>query len=175
VVAWKPNLSGFLKQLGIGSESLTRGRMARISSLLHTYSDPERQRVSAAMQHIYELFVSRVAAGRSMTPDAVNTVARGRVWTGEQASANGLVDELGGFNAAVAAAKTAAGLPVDQRVEVIFYPQQKGLSERLSDLLETRLLTALPRWVRELRGWMPLFDFPDGSILTLMPDRIVIR
>jgi protease-4 len=175
VVTWKPNISGLLKKLGVGLDSLGRGKMSRIPSLLHTYTDPERQRISAAVNQIYKLFVSRVAAGRSMSEEAVNVVGRGRVWTGEQATSNGLVDELGGFSAAVAAAKTAAGLPVDKRVEVVFYPQQKGLSERLSELLGTRLMASMPAWIRELSTWMPLLDFPDGSILTLMPERIVIR
>jgi protease-4 len=149
--------------------------MARIPSLMHTYSDSERQRISAAVQQIYRLFVSRVAAGRSMSEEAVNDVGRGRVWTGEQASAKGLVDELGGFNAAVAAAKTAAGLAVDKRVEVVFYPQPKDFSERLSELLESRVIASLPAWVSALRQWMPLLDFPEGSVLTLMPEKIVIR
>jgi protease-4 len=175
VVTWKPNISGFLKQLGLGLDSLGRGKMSRIPSLLHTYSEPERQRISAAVNQIYKLFLSRVAAGRSMSEEAVNEVGRGRVWTGEQASGNGLVDELGGFNAAVAAAKSAAGMPVDKRVEVVFYPQAKDFSERLSELFGTRLLATMPAWVRELRAWMPLLDFPDGSILTLMPERIVIH
>jgi protease-4 len=175
VVTWKPNISGFLKQLGVGTDSLGRGKMSRIPSLTHTYSESERQRVAAAVRQIYTLFVSRVAAGRAMSADEVNAVARGRVWTGEQASSNGLVDELGGFSAAVAAAKAAAGLPVDKRVEVVFYPQAKDFGERLSELLETRLLARMPAWIGALREWMPLVDFPDGSILTLMPERIVIR
>lgn len=175
VVTWKPNLSGLLHRLGIGTDSLSRGKMARIPSLMHTYSDGERQRIAAAVQQIYRLFVSRVAAGRSMSEEAVNAVARGRVWTGEQATGNGLVDELGGFNAAVAAAKAAAGLDVDKRVEVVFYPQAKDFSERLSELLETRLMARLPAWIGALREWMPLLEFPEGSVLTLMPDKIIIR
>ena len=51
----------------------------------------------------------------------------------------------------------------------------KDFGERLSELLETRLLATMPAWIRELREWMPLVDFPDGSILTLMPERVVIR
>lgn len=175
VVTWKPNISGFLKQLGVSTDSLGRGKMSRIPSLLHTYSDAERQRVSATVNQIYRLFLSRVAAGRSMSEEAVNEVARGRVWTGEQATQKGLVDELGGFRAAVAAAKAAAGMATDQRHEVVFYPQEKDFSERLSELLESRVLASMPAWIRELREWMPLLDFPDGSVLTLMPERIVIR
>ena len=75
------------------------------------------------MDHVYDLFLDRVASGRSLEKAQVNEVGRGRVWTGVQAQENGLVDELGGFLSAINAAKKAAGIPVDERVALSFYPQ----------------------------------------------------
>jgi protease-4 len=175
VVTWKPNVAGFLKRLGITTESLGRGKLARLPSLTSSFSDAERQRVTAAMNHIYDLFVRRVASGRSLAPERVNDIGRGRVWTGVQAQQNGLVDELGGFTAAVSAAKSAAGVPESERLDLVFYPRPKGYVERLTDLVGTRLGGVPPAWWRQLRELMPLYDFPDGSLLTLMPERIEIR
>ena len=58
----------------------------------------------------YEMFLKRVADGREMTRDEVHAIAQGRVWTGEKAKELGLVDELGGLDAAIAEAKELAGL-----------------------------------------------------------------
>jgi protease-4 len=175
VVTWKPNVAGFLHNLGINTESLTRGKLARLPSLTSSFSDAERQRVADAMNHIYDLFLQRVAAGRSFSAEDVNRVGRGRVWTGEQAEAIGLVDELGGFGDAVAAAKTLAGLPVEERFELVFYPKPKGIVERLADLMQMRLDSTAPAWWQHVRALLPLYDFPEGSLLTLMPERIEIK
>jgi protease-4 len=175
VVTWKPDISGFLENLGINTESLGRGKFSRLPSLTNTFSEAERRRVDAAMNHIYELFVARVAAGRSLAPEEVNKIGRGRVWTGAQAAANGLVDALGGFLDAVAAAKTEAGLPVDERLELVFYPKPKSFIERFSELLWLRANGSMPTWLQRVRHLVPLYDFPHGSLLTLMPARIEIR
>ena len=65
-----------------------------------------------------------------MTVDAVNEIAQGRVWTGEQAAQNRLVDQLGGFTDALAAAKKAAKLPSDREVALIELPEQPSASWR---------------------------------------------
>jgi protease-4 len=78
------------------------------------------------MDHIYAGFVNRVAAGRHLSPERVQEIARGRVWTGVQAKALGLVDKLGGFYDAVAEAKRLAGLAPGERVIVRAYPARKS-------------------------------------------------
>ncbi|HWF71571.1 MAG TPA: S49 family peptidase, partial [Mycobacterium sp.] len=66
--------------------------------------------------------VERVAEGRNLSVDAVDAVARGRVWTGADALEHGLVDELGGLRAAVRKAKALAGLDEDAKVRLVGYP-----------------------------------------------------
>jgi protease-4 len=127
------------------------------------------------MEHVYDLFVERVAAGRHLSTAQVDEVGRGRVWTGAQAVDNGLVDDLGGFFAAIDAAKAAAGIPATEKVELVFLPRPKGIVERLSSLLGTRLLGAPPLWWTRLRELAAPYRFPPGSILTLMPLEIEIR
>jgi len=175
VVAWKPNVAGFLARLGVNTETLVRGKFARLHSFTNSLTEGERERVVAAMTHVYDLFLSRVAAGRGLSVKQVDEVGRGRVWTGEQARANGLVDQFGGLTAAIAAAKAEAGIPESEKVPLVFYPKRKPLLERLTNLLQARVVAAMPQWWQQLRALMPAYDFPEGSVLTLMPGVFDIR
>ncbi len=127
------------------------------------------------MAHVYDLFLNRVSEGRGLSVTEVDAVGRGRVWTGEQARANGLVDEFGGLTAALSAAKADAGIPESEKVQLVFYPKRKALVERLAELLQARIVAAMPQWWQHLRALMPAYEFPDGSILTLMPGVFEIR
>src|SRR5262249_38779009 len=75
------------------------------------FSDEEWASVNTWLDRIYEDFTSKVADGRGLSREHVHEVARGRVWTGADAATNGLVDELGGLETAVALARRKAGLP----------------------------------------------------------------
>ncbi len=175
VVVAKPNISGFLGMLGINTESLARGELAQMTSLTQSFNSAELTRVTETMNHVYDLFVGRVAEGRSLDRERVDQIGRGRVWTGEQAQAKGLVDELGGFMVAINAAKMAAGIPVEGKVDLVFYPRPRSLIERLVELLEARAVGDTPAWWRRVRAGLAAYDFPAGSVLTLMPQEIEIR
>ncbi|HUI27981.1 MAG TPA: signal peptide peptidase SppA, partial [Candidatus Kryptonia bacterium] len=176
VVLAKPNISGLLKKLGINTETITRGKYARIEDTTTSMTPAERAKVVGAMQHIYDVFVERVATGRKLTNERVNQIGRGRVWTGAQAKDNGLVDELGGFTRAVEVAKVAAGLSADQDVRLTFYPRPKGALERLAQYTETRSTWAIPSaWQRIISTVLPSVSFPDGAILALMGEVIDIH
>jgi protease-4 len=77
------------------------------------FSDDERARLAAMLDRVYDEFVAKVAQGRRMSVEAVDSVARGRIWSGADAARNGLVDELGGLRAATALARSRAGLRTD--------------------------------------------------------------
>ena len=133
-----------------------------------------RAKLVAEMDHIYDVFVDRVASGRNLTAERVNDIGRGRVWTGAQAKENGLIDELGGFIAATQAAKTAAGIDTKQEVELVYYPRRKSLLERISEALGSSKSADLPgAWQQVLRT--VALPFEDGSLLTLMRESIEIR
>ena len=74
------------------------------------------------MQATYDTFVEKAAAGRNTTPERIDAIAQGRVWTGKQAKQLGLVDELGGLDRALAIAKQRAKLAPDSEVELVVYP-----------------------------------------------------
>lgn len=175
VVVSKPNIAGLLGRLGINTETMQRGELAGLNSLTSSLSEAERQRLVSAMEHIYAVFVDRVAEGRSMSADQVAEIARGRVWTGEQARAVGLVDQLGGLLAAIEEAKLAAKIKPAEKVELVFYPRKKAFLERLTDYIATRAAVRLPGWFTRMNEAALAFRFPEGSVLTLMPQKIRVR
>ena len=101
VFVLRPVLRGLLDKLDIGFESLTRGGYASLLLASEPLSERTRGWLHAEVASIYDLFLSRVSEGRELTVEQVDAVARGRVWTGEQAAGIGLVDEIGGLRAAV--------------------------------------------------------------------------
>jgi protease-4 len=100
-----------LARFGIDVRGLSiGGDYAASSGTQAAMSASQKAAFSAWMDHIYDGFIARVAQGRRLAPDRVREIARGRVWTGVQAKALGLVDELGGFAMAVDRAKALAGI-----------------------------------------------------------------
>jgi len=119
VIGGKFTVRGLATRIGINRERLVRGEAAAISSSFTPYSAEERRRLRRQMEEIYDRFVGRVAVGRGIPREAVLAIARGRVWTGRQAQGHGLVDGLGDFPAAVAAAKHLMGVPESRDVPVV--------------------------------------------------------
>ena len=111
VLGGKLVTTGLTDRLGLSYDAVQRGGHARMYSTHRAFDDGERERMDAWLDRVYVDFTARVAAGRSMTREAVHEVARGRVWTGADALSNGLVDELGGLRRAAALARERAGLP----------------------------------------------------------------
>lgn len=150
IITGKFNLRGFYDKLGITKDGMGRGPGAGFYSDYSNWTDAERENVKVRLWQGYERWIGLIAEHREMTAAEVDSVARGRVWTGRQAVANGLVDALGGLDEAVAEAKELAGVSMDETVGLVHYPQPEGL---LSTILGTDLV-ALPeavvgRWVRD--------------------------
>lgn len=131
VFAGKLVLSGLYKKLGITTDSVSLGSNAGMFSATAAFSGAGKSRLETLLDLIYRGFKERVAQGRHMTPDQVEAVAKGRVWTGEEAKARGLVDALGGYRTALRLAKQAAGLAPSAPVTLAVYPKRKSLFETL--------------------------------------------
>jgi protease-4 len=116
VVVGKPIVSDLLDRLGIGLGSVEDGAHARMFSATRDFTASEWERINASLDRIYDDFTAKVAEGRDMTRDRVHELARGRVWTGADAHAHGLVDELGGLDVAIDTARKKAGLASDAPV-----------------------------------------------------------
>ncbi|MDR2791807.1 MAG: signal peptide peptidase SppA [Tannerellaceae bacterium] len=115
IYAQIPVLAGTLEKAGITGDGVKTHRYADFGDITRPFRDDERGLLQAYVERGYRLFLSRCAEGRTMSLEAVDSIAQGRIWTGEQALANGLVDALGGIDDAIAAAASAADL-TDYRV-----------------------------------------------------------
>jgi protease-4 len=88
-----------------------------MESLLSKWDDDTRKRLFEQMTGIYDLFLARVSEGRGLPVDKIAMSAEGRIFTGREGKARGLVDEIGGLDAAIAKARELAKLPNDAKVE----------------------------------------------------------
>jgi len=109
-------------RLGVGSDAVRTNANADAWSVNAPFTPEQHAQVEAEADLVYDDFVQRVAQGRHLSIEAVEAVARGRIWTGADALDHGLVDELGGLRAAVRRAKVLAGLDEDAKVRLIGYP-----------------------------------------------------
>lgn len=131
VVAGKVLVGGLSGMLGITWDAAQLGKQADMYSIIDDFSPAEHQRFEHMLDDIYQGFKERVAEGRHLAPDAVEQVAKGRVWTGEDAQSRGLVDELGGFEKAVALAKEAAKIAPDRDVTLKAFPPPSNTAAAL--------------------------------------------
>lgn len=127
VVGGKLAFGGMLKRHGVHPEVLARPESGAMRSPYVPIAEREWALVVDWMREIYERFKARVASGRGKTAEEVEAVARGRVWTGAEAAARGLVDELGDFEDAVRRARELARLPPWAPVRTITPPRAVGV------------------------------------------------
>jgi protease-4 len=150
VVSGKFDASGLFLRAGLRREVLARGETATMPSAFTPYTEREWVRMRGWMEDVYGRFKARVAAGRSKAMDEVETLARGRVWTGRQALDRGLVDELGDLVTAVRRAREFAGIPAHVAAPVItirpskspLMPPGGGPAEWLAEMRRAIELTA---------------------------------
>jgi protease-4 len=116
----KFDLSGLYEKIGYTVYRIERGRFAGGFSETRGFTEEERIRLREVLQQGYDQFLDRVGQGRGMGYDEIDSIGRGRVWTGEQAVELGLVDRLGGLLVAVDEAKRRADLE-GRRVELVPY------------------------------------------------------
>ncbi len=108
VVAGKFVAGGLWNKLGVKWDSVAAGENYRMMSSLTPFSGHDLERMNAMLDYTYGAFTDGVSVARNIPKDKIPAVAKGRVWTGEQAVSVGLVDELGGLSAAIEAAKEEA-------------------------------------------------------------------
>lgn len=120
----KADFSGLYEKIGVGKELYTRGKFAGMLTNVRPFTDEERAHYSSHLEAFYNHFVKLVAENRSMSVDTIDNLSRGRVWTGREAQANGLVDDLGGLRQALQYLADELNLK-DYRVEL--YPRRRPL------------------------------------------------
>lgn len=130
-ISGKINMKDFYNKLGITFDHVERGPMATIESDLQDFTPEERARFEENHWNGFNDWLRDVAEHRDMSFEDAEKLAHGRVWTGRQAVANGLVDEIGDLKHAIELAGQLAGIPADEQVTVEHFPKQKGLLESL--------------------------------------------
>jgi protease-4 len=174
--------AGSLEKLGANIEATSSGKRAEMGSPDRRFTPDERAKIQESMQLVYDQFIERTAAARHMTPEKVDEVAQGRVWTGEQARELGLVDQLGGLYTAIGLAKQRAHIPADEEVQLLIYPPRRSFYEVLADELQSpvgRMQTSTSEAVIQLLGprerralaalLAPSRLFRSGQVLAHMP------
>ncbi|MGE0294877.1 MAG: signal peptide peptidase SppA, partial [Hyphomonadaceae bacterium] len=121
--------------LSTNTETVTVGSpLVTMFSSTTPFNQAERAAFAAFIDRSYAEFLNVVAQGRDMTPEQVREVARGRVWTGQQALERGLVDRIGGFQVAIARARALAEIDEDARIQLRYYPTPENPFEALEGL-----------------------------------------
>ncbi|MEQ9489868.1 MAG: signal peptide peptidase SppA [Alphaproteobacteria bacterium] len=145
-------------RLGVNWEGVSIGRNAMMWSEIEPLTETGRQKFSEGVDFVYEDFTSKVRNARGMTENQIDSVARGRIWTGRDALGAGLVDEEGGLLDAIAFARTSAGIAPDQQVRFVDMPKPKDSWEQVMELIEGGdpfgVLSArlVQRWLTSGRG-----------------------
>ena len=131
-----PNIKELANRNGVTFDTVKTGRYADLFSLARPRTDAELAVLQRGTDAVYEAFIARVATARSLTPDSVRMIAEGRVWSGEDAMRIGLVDSIGGLDAALKSAASLAKITGDY--DVLEYPRVKSATEKLTELLENK-------------------------------------
>jgi protease-4 len=142
---------------------------------------------SQAEKIYFNDFLPKVSTGRKKTVEEVNTLGQGRVWTGVQAKENGLIDEFGGLERAIAIAKELAGLPADKDVRRVEFPRGGsmlddffGSSDAAAETDEVKAKRAfsqsLPEDVRRSLKYAELLDrMSNGEAMLMLPFELQIK
>ena len=176
VFAGKFDLSGLYEGFGVSRKTYTRGKKAGLLGDTRSWTDDERKSVQASVDALYKLFLERVASGRAnLNPEQVHQLGQGRVWSGAQARACGLVDAQAGLLTAIEQAAAFAGLATgDYQTEVPTPPG--GFKSLLPSLIggivqDDTQGEAMRVWLNRLWPFAghPILHFANGEPLALFP------
>ena len=135
VLGGKVALEDTFAKVGYNIEGITiGGDYAGAYSPDEPFNQGQRAAYRGQLEDIYDDFITRVAEGREIPLERVKEIAKGRVWTGEQAKEIGLVDELGGIMTAIAAAKEIADIDAETKINLRKFPREKTTSEQIEEL-----------------------------------------
>jgi protease-4 len=132
VLGGKMLTKGFWDRLGITWDEVHTSENGTMFTGVSDYTPKEWDKFQQWLDRVYVDFTGKVAQGRNLPKAKVLEIAKGRIWTGEDAKRLGLVDALGGFAVALDLAKEAAKIPADQEVNVVLFPRKKTLFETLA-------------------------------------------
>ena len=172
---------------GLKTEVIARGKNTGVNSSTFPWSPSERTAMEAYIEGVYDQFTSKAVAGRNaagvkMSKEELLKLAGGRVWTGRQAKANGLVDELGTLDDAIASAQVFAGIDPNKDLERLVLPQPSSFLDKLMEgdvglpfLKANADLLAVPGMAKTLRDLTPLLRTNRDVVKAWMPPGVEIK
>ena len=156
--------SELLRKLRFNAVSYLRGDNADLVAGESPFSDTQREMIRDSIEHIYQQFLERVADAREMTAAEVDGIGGGRVWTGQQALENGLVDELGNVQTAIDKARQLAKLP-ESAPSVLIREKGKPIGVELAEQNPAALAKYLVDNIESMTGraqYLMDFDWRVG-------------
>ena len=172
VVFGKPNIHGLYDKVGVTKDGIERGKHAGIDSDYRPLTPDERQMLREGIDESYKDFVTKVAQARHRKFEEIEPLAQGRVWMGDQAKSNGLVDAVGGLDTAIDMVKKKANIPAGERVSIAIYPGRRSfldifMRKSQEDMLEAKLA--------QVFGRIPFHAWMRGGYLRIMPYSVDVR
>ncbi len=155
VLTGKVSIGKSLGLIGVGAEDVGVGKNALMDSGLSPYTPDQWAALNAEADTIYADFKQKVAKGRKLSLDRVQEIARGRVWSGADASSRGLVDQLGGFWTAADVTKKLANIPAGENVVFKRFPREKSFFQALNEAFSENSASA-----RAMQGLITLMNTP---------------
>jgi protease-4 len=133
VLGGKMLTSGLWDKIGLSWDEVHQGNNATMFTGTHDYTPAEWARFQAWLDRVYVDFTGKVAEGRKLPKEKVLEIAKGRIWSGQDAKNLGLVDELGGYDTALKLAKKAVGVSESDDVKIVVYPRPKTFLQSVID------------------------------------------
>ena len=171
-----PNLQNFLDhKLGITFDAYKTHEHANMMTLTSPLDTVQKRAMQVMVSNIYNDFTSKVALGRNIAQSYVDSIGQGRVWSGEDAMAIGLVDEMGGLNEAIAYASAKAGVSSNSVLELpeMLDPLEEffnDISGKSEDAIMSRMLGSRFKNYQDLRQLSN-----GGKIQTRLPFYITVE
>ncbi len=162
------NALGLYKKLGVTFGRLDRGANANIYGELEDWTDEQRAVIDRMLDRIYDDFVERVSESRNMTPEAVDAIGRGRVFTGVQGWENGLVDVVGGFDQALVEAKKLADIAADAEVQLVEFPRVLPWWQQIAKKRSGQEATIGKR-IEALEQWLATGNLATPGVVWMPP------
>lgn len=171
VISGKVSLQGLYQKIGFDKEVVKRGEHADFYTTTRPFSDEEREILKRQIREFYNDFVDKVAQGRKLSFEYVDGIAQGRVWTGNQALQNKLIDEFGGLSQALAWAKQKAGIPDESAVSIETLPQYR----RFFPFMGEEIYSVFSKFKEASQVLSGESVFSDENILYLAPYEIEVK
>jgi len=173
VVGGKIAMADLFEKIGVNWEGVRWGENSGMWSINSTFSKSEAKRINAMLDAVYDGFISRVAKGRNMTPEAVDAIAGGRVWSGRRAVEIGLADQIGGLNDALDYVAVELGQKSRDDLNVIVMPEPKTALEQFLELVEGQAV--LGQMAKENSGLIELLrPVSDAAVRAQRPNDFMV-